>query len=415
MKKVSLLAMLCCLLILCALPALAEDQSLPVFRITYPADTPLTQEETVTAQVTMLADGHEETYPAQLRLNDSKPDGAERALPQQSLRFEFYGLSFILYNGGNDALRTKVLDAVCSDLIEDGPVAVPVGGQSAVEVYVNDDYRGLYLLQGDIVDTILSFEALESTDTLNITDVNNKAICGDPFSIAAALEQIKGLDLSLEADRQTLATLLDTESFLNWLAVNTFFGNGNMRSDIIFYQVDNGTLKCAMGDFAYVFMSAATNPYASMNDASSAFTVDILQRKLLNQSEYRDAFLTKLGALYQALSVQKIQQAVDAENEKIATALSRHTERWADEFAQAMSEKYIYPVTNAQEALLYQQYSVYRLRDKTLLRQPWYLYDLTQSELNVSNEDMLRYFGSEKAELAEVPTDNWEAYKAAHQ
>ena len=49
------------------------------------------------------------------------------------------------------------------------------------------------------------------------------------------------------------------------------------------------------------------------------------------------------------------------------------------------------------------------------MRHPWYLYDLTQSALDVSDADMLRYFGSEKPDLIDVPTDNWEAYRAANQ
>lgn len=414
MKKVSLLALLCCLLMLCALPALAEEQSLPVIRITYTGDAALTQEDTVSAQLSVLENGLETAYQAELRLNDAALDGAERALPQQSLRLENENVCFILYNDGNDALRTKLLGAVCSALIGQGPVAVPVRSQQAAEVYINDDYRGLYSRREDIVDAILRFEKLDSADALTITDVNQKAICGDPSDMTAALEQIKGLDLSLEADRQALTSLLDTESFLNWLAVNTFFGNGNMQSDIIFYQVDNGPWKCAMGDFAYVFMSASTNPYAGMNDVASTFAVHMLQRKLLNQPEYLNAFLAKLGALYQALPTQVLQDAVDAENAKIASALARHTERWADEFIQAMGNDFAYPPADAQEALRYQQYCLYRLRDKTLVRLPWYLYDLTQSELNVSDEDMLRYFGSEKPALPEVPSDGWEAYKAAN-
>ena len=84
-------------------------------------------------------------------------------------------------------------------------------------------------------------------------------------------------------------------------------------------------------------------------------------------------------------------------------------------FLQAMAGKNNYLVTNTQEALLYQQYSIYRLRDKTLVRHPWYLYDLTQSALDVSDADMLRYFGSEKPALIEVPAESWETYKAANQ
>ena len=410
MNKWSFFAVFCCILLLCALPAMAqEEQALPVITITYAAGAPLSHEEAVDAQVTIARDGQEHAFPARLRLNTAAMDSEERELPQRSLYIEGADMRFVLYNDGGDALRTKLLSTVCSGLVAQCPVAVPVRTQEPVEVYVNGDYRGLYSRREDIADAIARFEGLDSAAALNVADVNTDAFCGDASGIANALQQLKGLNLSLEADRQTLSTLLDTESFLNWAAVNAFFGNLNMKSDVIFYQVGNGPIKCAMGDFAYALMFAAHNPYASLNTITTDVVI-IIESMLLNQPEYREAFLTKLGALYQTL-----QQAVDAANAQIASALPRHMERWTAAFIQAMAGKNNYLVTNTQEALLCQQYSIYRLRDKTLVRHPWYLYDLTQSALDVSDADMLRYFGSEKPALIEVPAESWETYKAANQ
>ena len=399
MNKWSFFAVFCCILLLCALSAMAqEEQALPVITITYAAGAPLSHEEAVDAQVTIARDGQEHAFPARLRLNAAAMDSEERELPQRSLYIEGADMRFVLYNDGGDALRTKLLSTVCSGLVARCPVAVPVRTQEPVEVYVNGDYRGLYSRREDIADAIARFEGLDSAAALNVADV----------------KQLKALNLSLEADRQTLDALLDTESFLNWAAVNAFFGNLNMKSDVIFYQVENGPIKCAMGDFAYALMFAAHNPYASLNTITTDVVI-IIESMLLNQPEYREAFLTKLGALYQALPTQTLQQAVDAANAQIASALPRHMERWTAAFIQAMAGKNNYLVTNTQEALLCQQYSIYRLRDKTLVRHPWYLYDLTQSALDVSDADMLRYFGSEKPALIEVPAESWETYKAANQ
>lgn len=415
MNKWSFLAILCCILLLCALPAMAqEEQTLPVITITYASDASLSQETAVDAQITVAEGGQESSFQAKLRLNKTALDLVEKDLPQRSLYIEGAEKRFILYNDGGDALRTKLLSTACSGLVAQCPVAVPVRTQEPVEVYVNGDYRGLYSRREDIADAIARFEGLDSAATLNVTDVNKKAFCGDASGIANALQQLKALNLSLEADRQTLDALLDTESFLNWAAVNAFFGNLNMKSDVIFYQVGNGPIKCAMGDFAYALAFAAYNPYASLNTITTDVVI-IIESMLLNQPEYREAFLTKLGALYQVLPTQTLQQAVDASNAQIASALPRHMERWTAAFIQAMAGKNNYLVTNTQEALLYQQYSIYRLRDKTLVRHPWYLYDLTQSALDVSDADMLRYFGSEKPALIEVPAESWETYKAANQ
>lgn len=418
MKKISLFMFLCCLIGLCTLPALAQEQSLPVVRMSYAADAALSQETAVEAQVTLSYAGQDASFNAMLRLQDKTTDAAEAALPQKSLRVDGDAMRFILYNGGGDALYTKVMNAVCANLLAQSPFAVPVPTQAPVEVYLNGEYCGLYTRRETVEDAIARFESLDDTAALNVADGNKNAICGDASGLTEAFGRMKTLDLSRNEDRKTLSELLDTESFLNWMAVNTYFGNANLYGEIYFYQLGEGPWKCAAGDFAYALLSAQDNTVGRLvqRDEAQAPQSDttILAGMLLKESMYRDAFLTKLGALYQTFTTPVMQAAADAENARIASALPAHMERWADAFAQTMSEKYGYPAQNAQEALLFQQYRVYRLRDKTLVRRPWYVYDSVQNELAVSDADMARYFGSPKPELPEVSGDTWESYKEAN-
>lgn len=414
MKKIKWFVLLGCLISLLALPGMAEEASLPAIRITYAADAELSQEEAVEAQVVLADAGEETSLEAQLRLHDSTLDVVETTLPQKSLRVDGGETRFILYNDGNDAIYTKIISAVCGNLIAQSPVAVPVRAQEPMEVYLNGEYWGLYTRREVIEDAIVRFEGLADTAGLKVADANRKAVCGDVTGLTEAFRSIKELDLSLEEDRQTLEELLDTESFLNWLAVNAYFGTADLYGEIYFYQIGEGPWKCAAGDFAYAMITASDNSLgrvANQDEAQPSLSeTAILAGKMLKVSEYRDAFLTKLGALYQALPVEVMQAAVDTENARIAAALPAHTARWADAFAQALGDAYSYPA-DAQEAALFQQYRVYRLRDKTLVQRPWYLYDSVQRELEVSDEDMARYFGS-KPELPEVPDDTWEDYKA---
>ena len=416
MKKISLIVLLLLLFCLLALPGLAEEANLPVIRITYATDAELSQEETVEAQVTLVDSGKEASFDAQLRLHDKTLDLVETTLPQQSLRIDGEGTRFILYNDGNDALYTKLISAVCGNLIAQGPAAVPMRAQEPVEVYLNGEYWGLYTRREVIEDAIARFEGLEDTAGLNVADANRKAVCGDVTSLTEAFRSMNELDLSQEEDRQILGELLDTESFLNWLAVNSYFGTADLYGEIFFYQIDKGPWKCATGDFAYALITASDNSLgrvANQDEAQPALSdTAILAGKMLKEPVYRDAFLTKLGALYQALPVETMQAAVDAENARIAAALPEHMARWADAFAQTLGDKFNYPA-DAQEAELFQQYRVYRLRDKTLVQRPWYLYDSVQRELEVSDEDMARYFDP-IPELPKVPEDTWEDYKAAN-
>ena len=159
MNKWSFFAVFCCILLLCALPAMAqEEQALPVITITYAADASLSQETAVDAQITVAEGGQESTFQAKLRLNKTALDLVEKDLPQQSLYIEGAETRFVLYNDGGDALRTKLLSTACSGLVAQCPVAVPVRTQEPVEVYVNGDYRGLYSRREDIADAIARFE-----------------------------------------------------------------------------------------------------------------------------------------------------------------------------------------------------------------------------------------------------------------
>lgn len=413
MKKLHLLLLLGCLLCLFALPAAAQE--LPSLSITCTTDQPLSAEEAAAAQITLTQNGQETVLDAQLRLHSSSLDVVEAALPQKSLRVDGDGIRFLLYNDGNDAIGAKVMSAVCSQLIAQGPHPVAVRAQEPVEVRLNGEYQGLYTRRESIVDAIARFEGLTDTAALNVTDAARQTVYGDASGLTEAFRRMQALDLSQEKDRKTLSELLDTESFLNWLAVNAYVGTADLYSEIFFYQVEQGPWKCAAGDFAYAFQFARDDSIARITGPEAVRLGDTaaLASRMLAEPVYRDAFLTKMGALYQALPTEVMQAAVDAENARIATALPAHAERWSEAFAQALDDSHDFPA-DKQEAVLFQRYRVERLRNKTLPQRPWYVYDSVQRGLQVSDEDMARYFGGARPELPDVPGDTWEAYKAAH-
>lgn len=415
MKKFCLFLSLCILFTCCATPIQAQAQELPVVNIRYAANAVLSQSIPVEAVITLDHFGQEISFDALLRLNDESMDEAEKSLPQKSLYISNDTSRFILYNDGIDALYTKVTSAVCCSLIAQGPLSLPVCAQEPVEVYLNDEYWGLYTRRESIADAIARFEGLDSTALLNIANCNYYTINGDASGLKEIFQRIKSLDLSQEENRQILNTLIDTESFLNWMAVQSFFGTPNLLSEVFFYQVEEGPWKCAAGDFSYALFTAKSNAISKLvSEEDKLFYWDdtaMLADKMLKEPGYRDAFLSKLGTLYKALPVTLMQTTVDNEHNRIASALTNHMNRWANEFIQSMSSEFDYPVSNEQEALLFQQYRVHLLRDKTLVQRPWYLYNSVQQEMKLSDEEMMFYFGSSKPELPEVPDDTWQTYK----
>lgn len=186
MNKTKLFVLLGCLISLLALPGMAAEANLPAIRITYAPDMELSQEEAVEAQVVLADAGEETSLEAQLRLHDSTLDVVETALPQKSLRVDGGEIRFILYNDGNDAIYTKIISAMCGNLIAQGPVAVPVRAQEPVEVYLNGEYWGLYTRREVIENAIARFEGLADTAGLKVADANRKAVCGDVTDLTEA-------------------------------------------------------------------------------------------------------------------------------------------------------------------------------------------------------------------------------------
>ncbi len=415
MKKICLLLVACCLFSLCALPAMAQEHGLPVIRITFDADTPLSAETAVDAQVTLVQTGQETVFGARLRLNDGTADAVELALPQKSLCIDGEGIRFLLFNDGGDALNTKITSAVCCNLIGQSAITTPVRAQEPVEVYLNGEYWGLYTKREMLEDAVVRFENLNDAAHLNIARANQKAVCGDASGLAELFQRVQSLDLLFEEDRQTLSGLLDTDSFLNCIAVNTYFGNTNLYGELYFYQNGSGPWKCITGDFAYAFYSAADHSVGRLiiekGKQNYWGKAAELADRLLRVPVYRDAFLHRLGALYQSLPTPVMQAAVDAENARITSALPAHMDRWAEPFAQTMSAAYHYPATDGAEALLFQNWRVARLRDQTLALRPYYVYDSVQRALEISDAEMEKWFGSAKPGLPETAAVSRESFQ----
>lgn len=416
MKRIVAL-LLCGLVCLGALPGLARAEGLPVIRITYVSDAVLSLEEAVDAQVTLTANGQETVFAARLRLGDESRDSVETALPQKSLRLDGDGTRLILSNDGADAVYTKCLAAVCASLIAQGPIAVPVQAQEPVEVYLNGEYWGLYTRREVIQDAIARFEGLSDDAGLNVADAGCVAVCGDVSALRGALREAAALDLSGAEGQQRLSQLLDVESLLNWMAVNAYLGNANLYGTVFFYQAGEGPWKLATGDFAYALQKAGDDSVGRLAGSSnhSGLALAQLTAQVLGAAEYRAAFAEKLGALYQALPVSLMQETVDAENRRIADALPAHMQRWAAAFAQALDDENVYPAADAQEALLFQSYCIYRLRDKTLPQRPWYVQDSARRALALTDAEMASCFGQDQPALPEIPGDTWADYQAAHQ
>ena len=120
-------------------------------------------------------------------------------------------------------------------------------------------------------------------------------------------------------------------------------------------------------------------------------------RALLSVPEYKDKYLMIYGNLFQKLTTDVMMYKLDELVALIEPEMSLHFDKWGE-----LNDKAIIAEApnNADGALRYWESRINRLRN-TLKRRPNLLWEMTQNAFNLTNADMVKYFG----ERPEMPPD----------
>ena len=304
--------------------------------------------------------------------------------------------SLLLRNSGNDCLFTRVADGVQQRLIEKNTdTHLLTLAWRPVEVYLNGEYWGIYNIRESLdAHTICQYEQIpdDMADSITILQVGGRAEHGNASEYKAMQIKIKNSNPAENPDDlMYLEQEIDIDSFLDWLAVEMFFGNSDIGTGRI-YKVPGGKWKCLIQDLDYGLFQSDYNAVSSYLKAEGmgAQKIDnIIFRKILEVDQYKKLFLTKLGKLYKALTTEVMQNELDACVAWIEPGMKAHLERWAPYndgtiVAEAPSDP--------EKAWDYWKQRIDRMRNGTMVKRPWNVYLQTQEFFGLTNQEMAEYF-----------------------
>jgi len=310
--------------------------------------------------------------------------------------------SLLLRNSGNDCLFTRVADGVQHRLIEKyTDMHLLTLAWRPVQVYLNGKYWGIYNIRESMdAHTICRYEQIpdDTADSITILQIGGSAIQGSPSEYKTLLMKIKNSNPAENPeDLEYLEQEIDIDSFLDWLAVEMFFGNSDIGTGRI-YKVPGGKWKCLVQDLDYGLYQSDFNSvqsYLKPEGMGQKKIDNTIFRKILEVDKYRDLFLTKLGKLYQALTTEVMQQELDFCAAWIEPGMKAHLERWApyNDGTIIMDAP-----SDPAEAWDYWKQRIDRMRNGTMVKRPWYVYLYTQEFFGLSNQEMVQYFGPEQSE-----------------
>lgn len=320
---------------------------------------------------------------------------------------------FVLRISGNDAVWTRLNDGLQSRLIDrfneisDTPSDVIHQAWNPVVVYLNGVYWGHYNMR-ERVDRFFVAQheglSLEEADNMDILEASGKVHYGSTKEYKELIQKVKTLSPGKnEKDLQYILDNVDVDNYFDYMAFEMFFGNsdpGNIR----FYK-----LKTPGSKWKWIFYDADYGLFRSGFDSPTSYLKEkgagqqnidnTLIRKLLENAEMQDKFLTRLGEIFQVFTTDLMMNELNTMAAMLQPEMPLHFNRWAEENDKAIN---VDSPTTPEGAMRYWNSRLDYTRN-VLKKRPTYFYEMVQERFALTDQQMLNYFG-EKPPLPDDAT-----------
>ena len=304
--------------------------------------------------------------------------------------------SFVLRVSGNDAVWTRMADGVQSRLVD--MVDTPVLHQAwkPVIVYLNGQYWGQYNMRERVSRYFVAQHEgipLEDADDMTILEANASPYWGTNAEYRQLLAKAKTLSPAANpADLQYLQDQIDIDNYFDYMILEAFFANtdtGNIR----YYKLPDGKWRWILFDMDYGLFNSGANGIQNIlhpKGTGVGRAIDnTLIRKILENPEMQDKFLTRFGVIFRQLTTPVMLAQIDECYNLLAPEMVMHFERWASYNLKSISSEQPRTVDGC---MRYWNSRVDRLRN-VVKKRPSLCWDQVKEWFKLSDAQMRGYFG----------------------
>ncbi|MCR5565710.1 MAG: lamin tail domain-containing protein [Clostridiales bacterium] len=310
--------------------------------------------------------------------------------------------SFVLRNSGNDSMFTRLQDGFQSRLMDYCDSTVAHQAWKPYAVYLNGIYWGHMNLRERTDRFMLAqFEGLglDAADSITLLQGNGRIKYGSNREYKAMIKKIKaGNPAKNQEDLQYILDNVDVDNLFEYIGFEMFFGNSDIGNTRFYrFKTEGSKWKWVLYDVDYgLYNSKFKSPWSFTKEKGMGEKgIDnTILRKLLSVPEYKDRYLTIYGKIFQKLTTKAMLDILEELVELIKPEMQLHWARWGEE-----NDKYVISdvPTTVDGAYRYWEQRVERLRNVIRCR-PTRLWEFTQDAFNLTNAEMVKYFG-EKPEF----------------
>jgi len=325
--------------------------------------------------------------------------------------YESYS-SFVLRNGGQDGLYSRVIDGLQARVVDQSGSSVANQAWKPVIVYINGEYWGHYNMRERAgAKMIAQHEGWDNPDDIDLLEANGTSSSninqGSNRDYKKLVEYVEEHDLVKDRTAfEYVCSQVDIDNMLDYFIFESFFGNtdpGNIRFyrntktgnpedakwRYLFYDVDWGFFSVLgnrnqlIGGVEYVL-----NP-KGMGDQK--IKSNVLIRHLIKVPEIQDRFLTRYGQYFQTVfTTEYLTNLFNQMIMEIKPEMQMHMQRWAAEVHPKVS--FDQP-KNPEGGYNYWVSRCERMLERIFPRRPYYMWQEIIHYFGLTEAQMVSYFG----------------------
>lgn len=319
--------------------------------------------------------------------------------------------SFVLRNGGQDGLYTRVMDGLEARIIDQADSTLVTQSWKPVIVYIDGEYWGHFNMRERAgVDMIAQHEGWANADDIDLLQSDGLKSTQVKQGSNADYKDLynRVLNANLNDDPELLAEVeanFDIDNMFDYYIFESFYGNsdpGNVRFyrntksgdgkwRYLVFDMDWGLFSATYTEKGKEYARAGVSYYMNESGAGTHHIKSTLfLRRLVQVPKYRDKFLKRYGELFNTvLTTENMVSLFYEMTAQIKPEMQMHSERWATEMPAQVSfdvpknatGAYNYWITRCERAV------------RVMNRRPHFIWLDIQSYFGLSDAEMESYFG----------------------
>lgn len=268
--------------------------------------------------------------------------------PKKSLNIKFrscYGPSSVSYDlfggevksfsslnirAGQDYVYSFIKNELWQDVCLEATENVLSQHSRYCAMFFNGEFYGIYALKENMSASLYASVAGVDKDDVEVVKLPSQR--GSSFYEEVEL-YCQQNDLSDDTCYAHLSSLIDMDSFVDYFVVMGFTGNNDLYSNVRLYRSEKNGLKWSLAfydlDLASRDPAHAYTNLTSHYDFDGSPTLELMYRKLLENSDFRQLVIERFSALYgTVLSNEKLIAKIEAYRAILTPDMQRDHDRW---------------------------------------------------------------------------------------